>query len=511
LTQATAASTASQPASQAGVPNTGFGTPGYRAYVLGALVTVYIFNFIDRTIVNILTEPIKLSFGLEDWQMGLLGGPAFAVLYTFLGIPIARGAERFNRVLIIAAAVIIWSLFTALCGFAASFLMLFLFRVGVSIGEAGCTPPAQSLIADYFHPSKRATAVSIYALGVPLGGMLASVFGGQLAGIDGAAFGAWINGIGLGGLFGALDWSQVEGWRIAFVVVGLPGILLGLVVWRTVKEPPRGYTDPASLQGLEKASFGEALRVLMKKPAYRHVVFGAMLASFVGYGVNQFTTSFLIRTHGLTIQEASLLFGIILGVMAAIGVFSSGWLSDRMSKRYPNALSWLPALGMGASVPLYAFGFIADSLWLAMPSLMIAAMIHYFYLGPMYAVSGGVVDSRMRATSVAITLFVVNLLGYGLGPLLIGILSTYLKTVFLDDYGLGLALEACQPLLALAPEAQAALTGTEATNLAACAEANAQGLQWSIVIFCCGYGWAALHYLLAGRTLQEDMVANSGS
>jgi MFS family permease len=503
-------STVEAPA-QAHPASEGFGTPAYRAYVLGALLVVYIFNFIDRTIVNILTEPIKLSFGLEDWQMGLLGGPAFAVLYTFLGIPIARGAERCNRVAIIAWAVAIWSLFTALCGFAMSFLMLFLFRVGVSIGEAGCTPPAQSLIADYFKPSRRATAVSIYALGVPLGGMFASIFGGQLAGLDGAEFGNFVNAIGIGFLLGNLDWSQVEGWRVAFVVVGVPGLLLSLIVWRTIKEPPRGYTDPASLQGLEKASFSEALAVLIKKPAYRHVVMGAMLASFVGYGVGQFTTSFLIRTHGLSIQTASLLFGIILGVMAALGVFSSGWLADRMSQRHPKALAWLPAIGMAASVPLYAFGFLVDNLWLAMPPLMIAAMIHYFYLGPMYAVSGGVVDSRMRATSVAITLFVVNLLGYGLGPPLIGILSTFLKTVFLSGYGMGLTLEACQPLLALAPDARALLDAASLTTLEACSSAEARGLQWSIVIFVCGYGWAALHYLLAGRTLQQDMVANSAN
>ncbi|MFN9499667.1 MAG: spinster family MFS transporter [Erythrobacteraceae bacterium] len=486
----------------------GFGSAGYRGYVLGALLLVYVFNFIDRTIVNILTEPIKTSFGLEDWQMGLLGGPAFAVLYTFLGIPIARLAERHNRVVIIAVAVAVWSLFTALCGFAASFLGLFLFRIGVSIGEAGCTPPAQSLIADYFKPASRATAVSIYALGVPLGGMLASLFGGQLAGLDGAAFGAWINGMGLGWMFGSLDWSTVEGWRVAFVVVGLPGLLLSLVVWRSFAEPPRGYTDPAALQGLKRASFGEALGVLLKKPAYRQVVMGATVASFVGYGIGQFTTSFLMRTHQLSIGDASLLFGIILGVMAGIGVFASGWLADKLSKRYPKALSWLPALGMGASVPLYAFGFLADSLWLAMPALMVAAMIHYFYLGPMYAVSGGVVDSRMRATAVAITLFVVNLIGYGLGPLVIGILSTVLKSVFLDGgAAAGLTLEACKPLMALVPEAKAAMAGADLARLQACANADAQGLQWSIVIFACGYGWAALHYLLAGRTLQADMIA----
>ncbi len=489
----------------------GFGSASYRAYVLSALLIVYIFNFIDRTIVNILTEPIKLTFGLEDWQMGLLGGPAFAVLYTFIGIPIARGAERYNRVVIIALATAVWSLFTALCGFAMSFMMLFLFRVGVSIGEAGCTPPAQSLIADYFKPSSRATAVSVYALGVPLGGMLASIFGGQLAGLEGAQFGAWINSVGLGFLFGDLDWSQVEGWRIAFVVVGLPGLLISLIVWRTIKEPPRGYTDPAALQGLEKSSFKDALAVLSKKPAYRHVVFGATLASFVGYGVGQFTTSFLLRTHGLSIQEASLLYGIVLGIMAAIGVFASGWLADKMAKRHPNSLSWLPAVGMAASVPLYAFGFLMENLWLAVPALMIAAMIHYFYLGPMYAVSGGVVDSRMRATSVAITLFVVNLLGYGLGPPLIGVLSTFLKTVFLDGAGLGLTLEACKPLLSMSADAKALLGGAELQAANACASAEARGLQWSIVIFCGGYGWAALHYLLAGRTLQRDMVAYSAS
>ena len=494
---------------QASSPSEGFGTPAYRAYVLSALLIVYIFNFIDRTIINILTEPIKLSFGLEDWQMGLLGGPAFAVLYTFIGIPIARGAERYNRVMIITLAVAVWSLFTALCGFAMSFMVLFLFRVGVSIGEAGCTPPAQSLIADYFKPSRRATAVSVYALGVPLGGMLASIFGGQLAGLDGAQYGQWVASVGLSGLFGDLDWSQVEGWRVAFVVVGVPGLLLSLVVWRSIKEPPRGYTDPAALQGLEKVSFKEALGVLAKKPAYRHIVFGATLASFVGYGVGQFTTSFLLRTHGLTIQQASLLYGVVLGVMAAIGVFSSGWLSDRMAKKYPTALSWLPALGMGLSVPLYAFGFLMDDLWLAVPALMFAAMIHYFYLGPMYAVSGGVVDSRMRATSVAITLFVVNLLGYGLGPPVIGVLSTLLKTSFLDAQGLGLTHEACKPLLSMAPDAKLALEGAQMEAMQACSTAEASGLQWSIVIFCGVYGWAALHYLLAGRTLQRDMVASA--
>lgn len=478
---------------------TGYGTKAYRTYVLGSLLLVYIFNFIDRTIINILTEPIKASFGVEDWQMGLLGGPAFAILYTFLGIPIARLSERVNRVFIIAAAVGFWSLMTVLCGFATTFLILFLFRIGVSVGEAGCTPPAQSLIADYFKPSSRATAVSIYALGVPLGGMFAAIFGGFVAGnLDGpqvlAAFNAW----GWNWAANVLDWQNIEGWRIAFVVVGVPGLLLSLTVWLTVREPPRGYSDPPEMQrkpGEARTSFLQVMGILLRKPTYVHVVLGATIASFIGYGVGQFTTSFLIRTHGLTIQQAALLFGIILGLMAAIGVFMSGWLSDRWAKKYPTSLSWLPALGMGLSVPFYAIGYSADNLWLAMPPLMVAAMIHYFYLGPMYAVSGGVVDSRMRATAVALTLFVVNLLGYGLGPPTIGALSTALKGVALSGGDLGLTLAACRDL-----------TDMAAAAVAECRSADARGLQWSIIIFNCMYAWAALHYLLAGKTLQRDML-----
>jgi len=187
-----------------------------------------------------------------------------------------------------------------------------------------------------------------------------------------------------------------------------------------------------------------------------------------------------------------------LYVVAAIGVFMSGFLADRMATRHPSALSWIPALGLGVSVPLYIFGYLSSSLWLAMPPLMIAAMLHYFYLGPMYAIAGGVADSRMRATSVALTLFAVNLLGYGLGPPVIGFLSTFLKSLFLAGETLPLTLELCKAAIDLSPD-----------ELAGCASANAKGLQWSIIIFVCLYGWAALHYLWAGKTLQSDMVTSA--
>ncbi len=473
---------------------TGFGSPAYRAYVLSSLLVVYIFNFIDRSILAILTDPIKKSLNLEDWHMGMVGGFAFAMLYTTLGIPIARVSERMSRVRIIVAAITLWSLMTVFCGFAGGFLSLFLLRIGVGIGEAGCTPPAQSLIADYFKPGSRATAVSIYALGVPLGGMIAGLAGGPINDyVTGANIYHILNEWGWTWLAGLIDWQSLEGWRIAFIAVGLPGLIYALVVGFTMKEPPRGYSDPPEARKQERASFGEVLGVLARKPAYIHVVAGATLASFVGYGVAAFTPSFLKRTHHLSLTEAALIYSLVLGVMAAIGVFLSGYLADRMSKRHPTALSWLPALGMGLAVPLYLIGYMAPSVATFLPPLMLAATLHYFYLGPMYAVSGGVVDSRMRATSVAITLFVVNLIGLGLGPPLIGALSTFIKTVLLSGNDLTLAL--CKT------------EGLADAAIAACSSADAKGLQWSMLVFVCGYAWAALHYFLAGKTLERDMIA----
>ena len=246
-----------------GSPETGYGTKSYRNYILGMLLTVYIFNFIDRTIINILTEPIKESFGVEDWQMGLLGGPAFAILYTFVGIPIARFSEKNHRVWIIAGSIALWSLMTALCGFATSFIALFIFRIGVSIGEAGCSPPANSIIADYFIPKERSTAVSVYALGIPLGGMVAYIFGGFIVGnLDGPIVGAMLQSWNWTWAVNALDWQNIEGWRVAFVVVGVPGIIVAMIVKMTIKEPPRGYTDPAEMQNKEQVGFGEVLSIL---------------------------------------------------------------------------------------------------------------------------------------------------------------------------------------------------------------------------------------------------------
>ena len=477
-----------------GTAETGYGSKSYRNYILGILLTVYIFNFIDRTIINILTEPIKESFGVEDWQMGLLGGPAFAILYTFVGIPIARFSEKHHRVWIIAGSVFLWSLMTVLCGFATSFIALFIFRIGVSIGEAGCSPPTNSLIADYFIPAERSTAVSVYALGIPLGGMVAYVFGGYIVGsLDGPVIGALLASWNWTWAVNALDWQNIEGWRIAFVIVGVPGILVATIVKLTIAEPPRGYTDPVEMQNREQVGFREVLRILSKKPSYWHVTMGVTIASFVNYGVGQFFVSFLIRTHEMSIFDASVKIAMALAVMAAIGTYMSGYLADRYAKRFPKALALIPMFALIGVIPLHVTGYLAESLWLAVPLMMVGQMLLYTYLCPLYAVPSGVVDSRMRATAVAVTLFIVNLLGYGLGPPLIGGLSTILNATFLSGLDPALTLEACK-----ASNLTAAAQG-------ACDSANADGLRWSMVLFKCLYLWALFHFYMASRTIQRDM------
>jgi MFS family permease len=441
----------------------GYGAAPYRNYVLGALLVVYTFNFIDRVVIAIIQEPIKTEFHLTDFQLGLLGGPAFAVLYTFLGIPIARLAERKNRMTILAVCLGIWSAMTAACGFATSYGMLLAARIGVSVGEAGCTPPAQSVISDYFPARRRATALSVYALGVPIGSMLAAIGGGWLA--------------------------QSFGWRSAFLILGIPGLLLALIVKLTVKEPPRA----ASATAAEAPGFGAAFKELSRKPTFWNVALGSALASFVGYGVGQYLNSFLMRTHGLTLLQSSRLTGVVLGVAAAFGTFFAGWLADRLVKRHPNALVWLPALGFFVAAPLYFAGYMMPRLTWAIPFLVGGAVCQYFYLGCMYATTQGIVQPRLRATATAVLLFIVNLLGYGLGPPAIGLLSDFLANMHLASLGLSAAECAREGAAVIA-------------NKAACAAGAEFGLRWAIFVGLFGYLWAGLHFLLAWRTLQRDWV-----
>jgi MFS family permease len=444
-------------AQAAAAPFEGYGTRAYRGYILAALLAVYTFNFIDRTILTIVQEPIRKEFGLTDTLLGLLGGPTFAFFYTFLGIPIARLAERQNRMTILSICLALWSGMTALCGIATSYVTLLLPRIGVGVGEAGCTPTANSVIGDYFPAETRSTAVAVYAMGVPIGASLAAIGGGFVA--------------------------EHLGWRGAFLSLGLPGLLLAILVKLTVREPPR--STPAD----EAAGFFATFKALGGKPTFWNVSLGGAMASFTGYGVGQFTNSFFIRSHALSIFQASMITGLLVGVFGGGGTFFAGYISDRMIKRHPNALAWLPALGLIISTPLSIAGYLVHSLWLAVPLLAAATVFQYFYVSAIYAATQGIVHPRMRATAVAVLLFIVNIIGLGLGPPAIGALSDLLANVHLQPAGLSVA--ACK----------AAATA----NAAACAEGSAFGLKYAIVFGYLGFVWAAGHFLWAWRTMPRDI------
>lgn len=451
-------------------PFQGYGTKGYRAYILFVFVIIYTFNFIDRLLISIVQEPIKEEFGVSNFMLGLLGGPVFAILYTTLGIPIARIAERANRVTIVSIGAAIWSVMTAACGFAGNFVQLALCRLGVGIGEAACVPPSQSTISDYFPADRRTSALAIFSLGIPLGSAFAYLGGGWLiANFD---------------------------WRTAFILLGAPGIAAALLLKFTVKEPPRSGAQT------KPPPFGETLKMLSTKASFWHTAFGGALISFVGYGSSQFLVSHLVRNYdlGATIPEeishASYAMGAVAGLSTALGTFLGGQITDRLSPKHPRVASWLPALGVAIAVPLYIISFAQTEFLWAFAFLMLAPIFHYMYLGPMYAVTLGVSTPLQRATSIAILLLVVNLIGYGLGPPFVGAANDFFASQVLSDTSSGaLTLAQCDPR-SIAPE-----------NAGMCAAAQATGLKYALGTTIFFLGWAAIHFLLAGRTLLKDRVS----
>ena len=474
---------------------TGFGSKGYRSYVLLILMLVYTLNFIDRNLMGVLAEPIITSFNLTDGQFGFLAGWPFAIFYAVMGLPIAMAADRYNRVNIIAICIILWSVMTALCGVAAGFFTLMAFRIGVAIGEAGCTPPANSIIGDYYPAKNRATALGIYSMGVTLGGVLAFLFGGPIADMEGAAFGNWLDSIGLGWLFSGIDWSQTEGWRIAFVVIGIPGVLVALILRLTVIEPPRGFSDPPDTVKLEKASTMETFRELSKKPSFWWMAGGASLVAFVGYGIFTFQIPFLVREHGLSVRDASVYYGAPLAAVSAVGTFLGGYLTDRLNRRYETAVAWVPAVGLLLAVPLYVMAFFSSNLAMVFFLWAIATACHYAYLGAQYTIGQGVVSPQSRATAIAILLIVVSIIGNGIGPQFVGIMS---------DVYMGGQLASIEGLTSATCSSPETLTAEQS---AACAQAKSTGLKQAIATTTLWFIVAAACYLMSARTLKNDLVA----
>lgn len=478
---------------------TGYGTPAYRNYVLLLLMVVYTLNFIDRTLIAVVAQPIIESFQLTDSQWGLLYGPPFAIFYAVMGLPIALWADRANRVQIITWCIVLWSVMTALCGIAAGFMTLLMFRIGVAVGEAGCTPPANSIIGDYFIARKRATALGIYSMGVTLGGVLANVFGGPIAEMQGAEFGAWIGGIGLGWMFGGLNWADVEGWRIAFVVVGLPGVIVAMIVSWTIKEPPRGYSDPPDATPKPRAGWSEAFQELKHKPSFWWMAIGASLVAFVGYGLISFQAPFLQREHGLSVRDAAINFGAPLSLLAAMGTFLGGYLTERLTRRIPTAMAWVPAIGLLLSVPAYVAAFFIEDLRIVFVLWGIAAVLHYSYLGAQYNIGQGVVSNRSRATAIAVLLILVSLIGNGIGPYFVGFMSDFFMSQQLAGSELGSQLT---PAICKARD-----SGLTEVQAGVCSAANSTGLKMAMSVTVCWFILAAACFMVCARTLKRDFVA----
>jgi predicted MFS family arabinose efflux permease len=379
-----------------------------KRYTLSVLVIVYTFNFIDRQILSILIEPIKADLGVSDFGMGLLSGTAFAIFYATLGMPLALVADRWNRRNLIGLSLAVWSGMTALSGLAMNFWHLAIARIGVGIGEAGCSPSAHSMLADLYPASERATALGIYSLGIPIGIMFGLFAGGAIA--------------------------DAFGWRMAFFIVGVPGLLLSVVVFLTVKEPPRGHADGhVADSGQKNPTIIEVVRYLITRKAFIHLAVGGGLTAFVGYGLITWAPTFFLRSHGMSLTEAGFWLGLVLGIPGGLGIVAGGWLSDRFGARDTRWYLWVVAVALVVVVPFGAAAFLVESWWLSLILLCIPVMLGNFYQGTTFAQTQGLAPVRMRAVAAAVLLFVLNFIGFVFGPPAVGILSDVLAGTFADD------------------------------------------------------------------------------
>ncbi len=375
-------------------------SPSYRRFALAMLTVVYAFNFIDRQILVILQESIKADMGLSDTQLGLLTGFAFALFYVSFGLPIARWADQGNRRNIISLALALWSGMTAISGLVQNYWQLLLARMGVGIGEAGGSPPAHSMISDYFPPQERATALSIYSMGIYFGILIGYLLGG------------WIN--------------ETFGWRIAFFVVGLPGVAFAILLRLTLKEPPRGHWEEAQ-QAAEKPSIAQAFKVMLSNRAFIALSLGCALVSFVAYGNGNFMPSYLYRSHQMNFAEIGLALALVQGIGGAAGTFLGGWITDRMIKTDRRYYLWVPALASLIAIPFAYWGYLQTSTIGALSAFAVWVVFGAMYLGPALAVSHTMVVPKMRALVSAVLFFILNLIGLGLGPVTTGFLSDSLK------------------------------------------------------------------------------------
>lgn len=410
-----------------------------RRYVLGLLTVVYTFNFIDRQILAILLPAIKAEFALSDTVLGFLAGSSFALFYATLGVPIALLADRWNRRNLIALALAIWSGMTALSGAAVNVAQLALARIGVGVGEAGCSPPAHSMIADLYGPGERSTAMGIFTLGISAGIMFAYLAGG------------WV--------------AENIGWRAAFFIVGVPGLVLALLVRFTIDEPRRGLSE-GKVDPHDRPPLSAVARFLFARRSFIHLSLGSALASFNGYAVISFFPTFLYRSHGMELSGIGVWLGLILGIAGGIGFAGGGWVADRLGRRS----SRYSLLGVAGAMMIgwlfHILVMLAGDEYLALGLFVVPAIFANFYLATTLAQVQGLVTLRMRAVASALLLFIINIIGLGLGPQAAGILSDLLT-----------------PAVA------------------------SESMRYSLLIVgAVILPWSALHFLLASRHIEQDLA-----
>ena len=430
----------------------------YRLYILLILTLTYVMSYADRNLIAVTQEQMKLEFQLADWQLGFLGGSAFAILYAVFGIPLARLAEHRNRMTIVAVSLAIWSMMTTLCGLATSVGMLLIGRIGVGVGEAGCSPPIHSILSNYFPQQRRTWALAVYSSGMPIGTMLAALAGG------------WI--------------AHAYGWRAVFLWLGAPGVALALLVKFSGREPRREQIA----EGESVPSFGDALRALLSRGTYRYVVGSAIVASFVNAGLVQFTASFFMRTHHFSLQQATLVFGLGEGIFAFAGTLAGGAIVDRFERYVPRIAAWVSAGSALACGLLYAMAFHTTSATLAIVALMLASFFRWLLVGPAFGMMQGVTPDRSRATALAVYLVCTSLIGAGFGALSLGACSDMFATAQLKAGHVAVAL--CGHSGPSMPEV--------------CAAAHAQGLQLAMTLFCIGYGLCAVMFLRAATFMSRE-------
>ena len=459
------ADSAAPPAKASGAP---VFTKGYRGWLLFVLLMVNVLNLADRQGMAAVAPAIKADLKLSDTQLGLILGLGFALFYSLLGLPFARMSERFSRSRIIAGSVAVFGAAVALCGVAHNFWTFLLFRVGVGVGDAGMGPPVASLIGDHYPREKRASAMTVIWLGAPIGAVTGSV---------------------LGGLF-----AQELGWRAWFFALGAPGVLVALIAFFTLREPVRGMSDPVAASGRAPPKISVVLKFLLAKKSVVHILIGAALAATAMNGLGQFLARFIVANYHLGFAQAGQILGMIAGGSMASGLSIGGFGVDWLGKTDRRWYVWAPAIGLALTTPLFLLALSMPSLTLTVIVLFLGHITLFVYYTPTLAMAQNMVGADMRASSAFVVSLVLGLIGIGLGPTLVGVLSDVFasRAFSLGDFG-----ASCP---GGGPPA-----GAAAGLAKACGDASAAGVRHAIMAMSLLFAWGAVHFVLAAKHIRRDL------